>query len=98
MWIGVVYAQEKRFVVLFHKLGGVHRVVAQFFAGKIRAGNLFEIERKSRRRVDMQLANDAGSVACLFQAPDQVRGVFPVEPKFPCGQADLAVLVRVKPG
>ena len=98
MWIGVVYAQEKRLVILPHEFSSALGIIAQFFAGEIRTGNLFVVERKSGCRIDVQLADDPGSIACLFQAPDQVRGVFPVEPKFPCGQADLAVLVRVKPG
>ena len=98
MWIRIIYAQKKRLVLLSHEFSSALGIIAQLFAGEIRVGNLFVVERKSGCRIDVQLADDPGSVACLFQAPDQVWSVFPVKPKLPCSQADLAVLVRVKPG
>ena len=96
MGIRVIDAQEEGLLAIGNESAGFAGVAQLVIAGKIRFRNGFEIEGKRRLGIDVQFADDSGPVAGVFQAPNDIGCIFSIHAKFPGGQADLAILMRIK--
>ena len=98
MRVGIIDAQEEGLVVFRYELLSEARVIPQLFPSEVGTLDFVHVKREGRSRIDMQFANQPGSITYGFQTAGQVVDLRIKQPKAPGGQADLAVLMGIQTG